>query len=591
MQRWLATFLALFLTVLPVDAQTPNLNILRMNGGITAAYSWNFAQKGSLDTNNFTYAGASLKTVVDATGNLTYAPNNLLTYSNTFSNAAWSLGSSGTGTNPTLTAGYTTDPNGNPATRVQMSLGATPSTAYTRIVQSVSGGSFGRIVNSVWIKTNDATTQTIYMIGTGAGATYGVVTVTGSWTLISPGYYTTTGPNFQLGLAGAGSSIGVTTSTSVDISIAEATLSAVTYETSPRSGDQVITTSAAYYGPAFDCATTGGPYAGLWTGCALRVEGSATNLLTYSGAVGGTNYTLLSNGSSNPVVTQNYGTAPDGTNNATRVQFPAISSNSNRSIIYQSATVVSGSTYTRSVYARATTGTASLQFANGTYSVLVALTTSWQRISVPVLTSSTTDNWEVGPDPLAGGPVTSPYAAADVMLWGAQTELGSFATSYEPTAASTVARAGDVVGIIGPALAVLKGSAGAAVLEWNPQGFTSGTRTALISGSTYPQIFLHAYAASINSYQGTNVDLNVSNPVGVTSRSGISWNAAGRTISGNGVAPASGSGTFSGITAAYLGQGAGDAQLNGHATKLYLYNKALPPAVLQSNTNLNTVLH
>jgi len=49
-----------------------------------------------------------------------------------------------------------------------------------------------------------------------------------------------------------------------------AALSAVTYETTPRPGDQVITTSAAYYGPRFDYP--GGSADGL------LVEGARTNL-------------------------------------------------------------------------------------------------------------------------------------------------------------------------------------------------------------------------------------------------------------------------------------------------------------------------
>ena len=64
------------------------------------------------------------------------------------------------------------------------------------------------------------------------------------------------------------------------VDIYGATLSAVTYETSPRPGDQVVTTSAAYYGPAFDINAPG-------VGAAangLRVEAAATNLYLNSGA-------------------------------------------------------------------------------------------------------------------------------------------------------------------------------------------------------------------------------------------------------------------------------------------------------------------
>jgi len=51
----------------------------------------------------FTFTGASLRTMFDSTGAMTYGPNNLVTYSQEFDNAAWSKANSGVGSIPVVT--------------------------------------------------------------------------------------------------------------------------------------------------------------------------------------------------------------------------------------------------------------------------------------------------------------------------------------------------------------------------------------------------------------------------------------------------------------------------------------------------------
>ena len=64
-------------------AQTPNQNLLRMNGGYKAAYLCNYLNGAFCGGES--YSTTSLRTVVDATGVETYAPNNMATNSNTAS--------------------------------------------------------------------------------------------------------------------------------------------------------------------------------------------------------------------------------------------------------------------------------------------------------------------------------------------------------------------------------------------------------------------------------------------------------------------------------------------------------------------------
>ena len=153
----------------------------------------------------------------------------------------------------------------------------------------------------------------------------------------------------------------------------------------------------------------------------ILAEPQRTNLYPYSD-----NSSTWSK--SNFTTTDNYATSPDGTTNA----FRGVST-SNASLLYIGSTGSSG-TNTISIYAKS--NTASDQkfrfFGNGntTQSSDQTVTQEWQRFEYTETFSFIT--WG-----LAGASVSG---TNDILFYGMQHEVGSYATSYIPTSGSTVTR-------------------------------------------------------------------------------------------------------------------------------------------------------
>jgi len=255
---------------LTLVSQAPAANKMMFAGGYAPAVYTDFtAINSTLPPSLYGYSGPSLRTITDATGAITYAPNNLLTYSNTITNGAW------TKVSITVTVGVA-DPFGGTNASTITSTGA-----LGYIYQSKPNTNSG--LNAIWIKRRTGTAVVSLSTPGNVDITQ---PVTSSWTQ----FYTSGAPfGVQSYLVIKLNSVGDA------VDIYGATISVVTYETSPRPGDQVITTSAAYYGPAFDINA---PSASV-PASGLRDEATATNLYLNSGApatqtmtvVDGTTYT------------------------------------------------------------------------------------------------------------------------------------------------------------------------------------------------------------------------------------------------------------------------------------------------------------
>jgi hypothetical protein len=136
-----------------------------------------------------------------------------------------------------------------------------------------------------------------------------------------------------------------------------------------------------------------------------------------------------------PVVTANVAVAPDGTTTADLIVFDRGAGNTatDRSIVVQAPTVVSATAYTGTLYVKAATaGDVGKQLAfrgvAGTGYQTVTLTASWVRISGTETSFSTAGNFEFG----SRGTISSSNQVS-AHIWGAQLELGSTATAYNPT--------------------------------------------------------------------------------------------------------------------------------------------------------------
>ena len=175
----------------------------------------------------------------------------------------------------------------------------------------------------------------------------------------------------------------------------------------------------------------------------LLLEASATNQLLYSEQFDNAAWGKIAGGvSTAPTITPAYGTAPDGTTTAQRVQLALNSGTTidDISSLQQGVVTVAGSTYTASVWLKTADGstkTVQLSF-NSENPQLLTVTGTWKRYSITGVASDTIRGFRLA---LRGTAGTSD--SADLLVWGAQHGLGNYATSYIPTTTAQVTRAAD----------------------------------------------------------------------------------------------------------------------------------------------------
>ena len=149
-------------------------------------------------------------------------------------------------------------------------------------------------------------------------------------------------------------------------------------------------------------------------------------------------------GSSTANVILNYGISPDGYQNADRLQL-ALNGSSYADWV-SVLSVASGTTYTYSVYAKSLSGNVDVKILGGTPTgnILKEITTEWTRLTHTFTATSTA----LYPRFLLEGGTSS---SADILVFGAMLEAGSYATSYIPNHGTTggVTRAADSCSVTG----------------------------------------------------------------------------------------------------------------------------------------------
>ena len=432
-----------------------------LEAGAFPSLNLDFLTNTTLDP-RITFSRTTNATLVDATGRVTYAPNNQVTYSEQFDNAAW------TKTNSTITANATTAPDGTltadkhiPNNGATIGVGA----SETRVFQSPSATIGVNYVYSMYAKAGEydevqfaliatptVTAKFSLTLGTVLNGTNAIITPVGDgWYRCS--FTATSGVTGALAIRWSASSSTVSVGDGTSgIFVWGAQFEQVTYQTLPST--YVQTVASAYYGPRFDYnPVTLAPRG-------LLIEEQRVNLLLYSDQFDNAGWTKAG-----ATITANATTSPDGTANADKLVENTAAASQHR--VQQAVTTVIGTSYTHTIYLKAgertlvtlrVTGTATfagctVNLATGTISAVTGVGTitnaggGWYRVSVTGTADSTTTTCFVN---LSDGSITyTGDGVSGAFLYGAQLEVGSFATSYIPTVASTVTRAADVAVMTG----------------------------------------------------------------------------------------------------------------------------------------------
>jgi hypothetical protein len=241
----------------------------------------------------------------------------------------------------------------------------------------------------------------------------------------------------------------------------------------------------------------------------LLVEESRENLLLRSEEFETTWTTLRASVSANAIV------APNGSLTADKLVEDSTATNTH--LIRQTSSVVSGTTYTLTVFAKAAERTeVNLQLTTGFSSTThrVDLSTGstidtagsplatsiqpvpdgWYRISITQVANLTTSVSQSNISISVGG--TTAYTGdgtSGIYIWGAQLEVGAFPTSYIPTTTTALTRPVDSAvidgtGVITGTYTLVEKPAGCAVVN--------GTNIDLVSGFTAERVMVFPAALS-----------------------------------------------------------------------------------------------
>lgn len=293
------------------------------------------------------------------------------------------------------------------------------------------------------------------------------------------------------------------------------------------------------------------------TNLGLFVEYTKQNLQTYSQAFN-TNWVAIGLTS----ITDNATTAPDGTTTAASIVENSSSGTTHYAIRSLGLTVA---TYVYSVFMKQGTRRYGALCAEGVCGIIVDLQTGsvtatdgsltsnvetfgdgWFRVSIIFTGIATSIPQIIGPCDAAtpsGGwsgnkPVYNGNGTGSVYVWGAQAELGSFASSYIPTTEVSATRATDLdIPVVGNALYNLLTSTGPGTLYMDVIesmlvpgddgifGLSLGPQHWLVGNNTQVTSWIGAGGVMAANLGSGSFDTGI--------KAAIAWDASGRSLVGN----------------------------------------------------------
>jgi hypothetical protein len=576
--------------------------------------SLDFLTNTTLDP-RITFSRTTNATLVDATGQVTYAPNNLVLRSEQFDNAAW------TNSFVTVTADTTVSPDGttdadtiteDTSLNAHFITGsAVPFVAGAYYISSIYAKYNGRFLRMFFPSSAFPASArgAVFNLQTGAflaesGVTASIVDVGDGWYRCSISRAATTTAS-----AGGGVALANNFAVGTQVYLGDGTsgafiwgaqFEAVTYQTTPST--YVQTVASAYYGPRFDYnPVTLAPRG-------LLIEEQRANLALYSEQFDNAAWVK-----SFAAVTANATTSPDGTTNADR--FTADGS-SNTHAAQQTVTYTAAA-HTFTAYAKRDTnnfvqlrfGAAAIAggtgFANfdlnaGTVGTIGAGLSAasitpagngWYRCTITGTTAATST--VIGFYVVASA--TAPSAevnslATSVFLYGAQLEVGAFATSYIPTVASTVTRASDNATMTGTNFSSwYNASEGTIVVSADsvrPTSISPATRVFQFDDGTGNNNIRSAGTSTLTVVNATALQaFLLPNPAipfdGTVFKFASAYKENDFASVTTGAVATDTSGTVPTVTQLALGSGTGAGILNGHIRSITYYPSRLANAQMQ----------
>jgi hypothetical protein len=332
---------------------------------------------------------------------------------------------------------------------------------------------------------------------------------------------------------------------------------------------------------------------------ALLLENSATNLFEYSEDFSNSYWSKIVSGSGiAPIVTAEYAISPDGTQNATRVQFDAVgSTNSDRSGLVRNFAFTTGQTYSISCWVKSTNETNQIiqfRLAGSQVSEEQIATSEWKLYTATfTATASVTDNFGMQ---IRG---INSVNESDILIYGMQLELSNYPTSYIPTSGSTVTRLADTANGSGNS-EVFNDSEGVLFADISALANDSIGRKITLNNGSNSQVLVLEYTSTVNQIRvfSSNGSLQFNEYITISdltnfNKIAIKYKVNNFAIWVNGLELATDliGTTFSSGTLTNLNfdDGSGNADFYGKTKEIGYYDEILTDAELETLTSYRSL--